>query len=126
MKKIGMMLILLILLISCKAYSSKDYSLQKTASPPREVEENIQRGPVLQLIYDNEHIPYIVFLGGEHTKAKIKENGNTLEINFIHPVEKRNIDMGIIHVYKLNKKPKYEKLDIFVDGEPTYFDSITG
>jgi len=113
----------LILLVSCKANSSEDYSLQKTEDPPAEVKENIKHSR-LELIYDKDHIPYIIFQGGKNTKAEINENGDSLEINFIQSAEEQ--DVGVLHVYKLKKKPKFERLNIFVDGEPTGFDSITG
>ncbi|USK87468.1 hypothetical protein [Peribacillus asahii] len=99
-------------------------SLSEIDTVPSDVQDKIDSKYAVHLIDDGEDTSYIVFHSKGTVTATIEAEGDTIRVKF----EENNQQTDVIkqHVYKLTKDPEHERIDLYINGESTPIDHVTG
>lgn len=122
MRKFGF--ISLLLLLALAACNTSTLSFRYIESVPDEVEELIDLDMTVQLINEADKGSYIVFQSSDEVKADLDPQDNILNIKF--NVTESEDDVVKPYVYYLTTDPEHDTIDVFVNGELTSFDEVTG
>ncbi len=78
----------------------------------------------LQLINEGDDISYVVYQFAELVAADIEEDGETIKVNL--NVAGEAGDLSKQTIYKLTLDEDHEIIEIFVNGEATPIDVVSG
>lgn len=124
LKKICTSLFLIIVILAGCNFSTSKLSFSDIENVPNNVETNIDTNLKLQLVHDGENGSYIIFRSRGVINANVEQQEQkvTVELdvsNLQEEVEQQKI-------YYLSTEPKYEEIIVFVNGELTPFEKVTG
>lgn len=125
MKKTPLLLLIMFMLGGC---TSSTLSFSKIELVPNNIQNVIDSDDesehTLQLINEGESISYLVLHANGEVATHLVEEGNTLKIT-LDETNPENDDVQQ-HVYKITKDRKHKKIEVYVNGQPTPFDNVTG
>jgi len=110
----------LLLFTSCQATTP---SITEVEKPSKKLAETIDESVTLQLITNGPNKAYIVFQTENDVNADILGEDNTVSIH-LNKINTENDDVQQ-HIYYIKKPSEYETIQVFVDGEETYFNQAT-
>ncbi|USK62487.1 peptidylprolyl isomerase [Peribacillus asahii] len=120
-KRLFSLLFTLSILSAC---NSSTLSFSEIDTVPSDVQDKIDSKYVVQLIDDGEDTSYIVFHSKGTVTATIEAKRDTIQVK----VEENNQQNDVMkqYVYKLTKDPEHERIDLYINGESTPIDHVTG
>lgn len=125
LNKIFASLFLIIAMLSGCNFSSSSLSFSNIENVPDHVENIIDTNLKLQLINDGEKGSYIIFRSNGDINTNVEQQDDTVilinlnESDSTDGVEQQNI-------YYLTADPKPHKISVYVNGELTPFEMVTG
>lgn len=123
MKKALVILVTTTLLSACSSTTST-LSFSEIEMVQQELQNVIDPTAQLQLINEGEDIAYVVYQFAEVVAADIEEDGETIKVN-LNVAEEGN-DVSEQTIYKLTLNEDHEIIEVFVDGEATPIDVVSG
>lgn len=90
----------------------------------QELQNLIDPAAPLQLINEGEDSAYVVYQFEAVVTADIEEDGETIKVN-LNVAEEGN-DVSEQTIYKLTLNEDHEIIEVFVDGEATPIDVVSG
>lgn len=123
MKKALVILVTTTLLSACSSTTST-LSFSEMEMVQQELQNVIDPTAPLQLINEGEDIAYIVYQFEAIVAADIEEDGETIKVN-LNVAEEGN-DVSEQTIYKLTLNEDHEIIEVFVDGEATPIDVVSG
>lgn len=123
MKKALVILVTTTLLSACSSTTST-LSFSEIEMVQQELQNVIDPTAQLQLINEEEDITYIVYQFETVVAADIEEDGETIKVN-LNVAEEGN-DVSEQTIYKLTLNEDHEIIEVFVDGEATPIDVVSG
>ncbi|MGE6369368.1 peptidylprolyl isomerase [Planococcus kocurii] len=123
MKKILLLILVSVLLSACDSNDS-ELSFSEIETVPDNIQALIEPTSTLQLISEGESVAYIVY----QTKGTVATDLEAQEDTVNVKLDVSNSDNNDIkqHVYKLTLEPNHEIIDVYINGESTSFDNISG
>ena len=112
-----------ILLAACSSTPST-LSFSELEMAQEELQNVIDPTARLQLINEGEDISYVVYQFAEVVAADIEEDGETIKVNL--NVAEEAGDLSGQTIYKLTLHEDHEIIEIFVNGEATPIDVVSG
>lgn len=123
MKKALVILVTTTLLSACSSKTST-LSFSEIEMVQQELQNVIDPTAQLQLINEEEDITYIVYQFETVVAADIEEDGETIKVNL--NVAEEGDEISEQTIYKLTLDEDHEIIEVFVDGEATPIDVVSG
>jgi len=121
LKKISVLLILLIVVLS--ACNSTTLSFSKIETVPHHVQENVDSDSKLQSINVDGKGYYIVFHSSGEVEGEVETQEETVTIKF----NETNVQDADVkqYTYYLTTGPEHDFIDVLLNGKPIPFDNAT-
>ncbi|MGI1805337.1 hypothetical protein ACRPK8_06305 [Exiguobacterium sp. TDN 0502] len=121
MKKLLILTVLCASLSACGINESK-LSFSELKTIPNNLQTKIDPGSTLQLINTKGDTSYVVYRTKKSVATDLETQKDTVKIQLNESKAHEKMKQ---HVYKLTLDPKYEIIDVYLNGKSTAFDNVT-
>lgn len=125
MKKILLLILVSVLLSACSSNDS-ELSFSEIETVPDNIQALIEPAYTLQLINEGESVAYIVYQTKGTVATDLEAQEDTVNVKLDVSNSDNDNDDIKQHVYKLTWDPNHEIIDVYINGESTPFDNISG
>lgn len=122
MKKIMLLIFIIAILAACNSDDSI-LSFSEIENVPDSLDQLIDPHEPLQLIYEDEHIAYVIYQSAGIPITDIEEQGDTIKI-LLNEADGSSVPIEP-HVYKLTLDDHHDVIEVFINGKSTAFDRVS-